>query len=332
MSYFILNDVHLGLRRKSGATPLSLRDYQILQINLLNKVVSEVNESASNLIINGDLLDSWQVSYELIWAAISALSVVKGRLICCRGNHDLSRDQTKMSAFDMVCLLIPKAEAISSPFFLTENCAIVPSLINQVAFDSAIAEVVAKGATTLLAHCNFNNPFTEGKDHSLNLTPEQVAKFDHVILGHEHQKRDLPGIDILGAPLPCSISECSKAKGYHRWEGPGHEVEFIESWNTETGYAEIDWHDLHGVTATADFVRVVGTGEPEEAATVIQEVARFRENCSAFFISNSVKIGDIDLSIIEEAAETDLHAFNPRAELLLALPEQYQEKMRRFLS
>lgn len=332
MSYVIINDNHIGINRKSGATPESMEMFQKAQLNVLHQAVKDAETTESDIIILGDLFDKPTVSYDALWRVCNILQSFDGRILLVTGNHDEGGNKVQLTALGLLNRILDNTVLINTPWHLTGDCWIIPHCVNQVAFDSAVDEVVARGATSLLAHCNYDNPFTEGKDHSLNLTPEQASKFGHVILGHEHQKRDLLGIDILGAPLPCSISECSKAKGHHRWEGPGHEVEFTEAWNTETGYAEIDWHDLHGLTATTDFVRVIGTGEPEEAALIIQEVAKFREKSPAFFISNSVKIGDIDLSLVEEASSADLHTFNPRAELMACLPEQYQEKMRRFLS
>ena len=300
MIYVIINDTHFGLRRSNGTSFAALEGLEAEQTRALAAAVTHANNIGAALIILGDLFDSSKVSYSTLLKVWSILKDCAVPLYMVRGNHDLEKDRGQVSAFDLLCLMLG-SPAVTEPLQLEPDCCILPHLDNQNSFDSALAAIPGG---TLLAHCNYDNPFAVYQDHSLNLSPEQAVKFDHVILGHEHNKRDLPGIDILGAPYPCQIAECDITKGYHVWEGPGHELELQETYSPAGNYIEVDWHELAAVPTAAKFIRVTGTADFHEGAEVIQLVADLRKKHGAFFITNSVTVNGIELQAVEDAASS----------------------------
>jgi len=330
MAYLILNDLHAGLKRKTGVTQTSLKDFHSWQVNILIKAIEK--HGYMTLIILGDLFDGHDVSYQSVFRIYNALMNHTGKIILVAGNHDLSKNTEKLSAFEFLCKLLPNAATVTTPHDLEAGCRIIPHVANQKLFDAHVDEAISNGITTLLCHCNYDNGFTVESDHSLNLTKEQAARFDHVIMGHEHNKRDLSGIDILGSPMPCTIAECSVAKGFHTWEGPSHELKFHEVWNPEAA-VEIDWREtlsLESIPPDIDFVRVTGKATAEEAATVTDLVAKLRASISAYMITNSVKIGDLDLGDLEDSSETDLNTFDPMASLKGLLSSEHKAKLEAF--
>jgi len=327
MSYIIVNDNHRGLKRKTGVTQASLWDFQGRQEAILQAVVA--GATGATLVILGDLFDHGDVSYHVVLSVYQTLIQHKGDIILVLGNHDASKNLEKLSAFEFLCKLMPDAVMVNEPYDLEPGCRIIPHLPNQEIFDVAVEQASEDGIETLLCHCNYDNGFTVESDHSLNLTKEQAELFSHVIMGHEHNKRDLEGIDILGSPLPCTIAECSCAKGYHTWEGPGSELEFHETWNPEVA-GDVDWKALDSTPADAEFIRVTGEVKAEEAELVVDAVAKFRAQSDCYMVTNSVKIGALDLGDLERSMETDLNTFEPMAVLKSLLTEENLTKLEAF--
>lgn len=322
--YAIINDTHAGLTRQAGATPRSMAEFSAQQSFLFHGAIQQCE--AQDIIFLGDIFDKELVPYEAVVAVAEALRSSGGRKYLVRGNHDQGGNQEKLTAFDLLGYMTASDNVVvvKEPTELEPGCWIVPHLPNQMQFDAAIAAL--PDGSTLLTHANYNNGFAMEKDHSLNLSREQAARFNHVILGHEHSKRVLPGLDILGALYPCNIGECAVAKGFHYWNGPGHGVEFQQLWSPSEGYAELDWKNLLGSQTLARFVRVTGSASAEEAAMVIDEVAKFRASSDAYFVSNSVTIGTLELGELESSSN-DLAGFDVLAALKEMLPTKYHDRM-----
>lgn len=316
----ILSDLHIGLKRRGGMSSESMKAYREFQFATIKGALQ--GHLHKHVLILGDLFDGFDVGYDDIWDVWTLLEPFKDRLILVAGNHDVSKNTDKLSALEFLrCLLGGCPGAIP---WGGSGYEVIPHLPNQALFDKQIA---ATGEGSILfTHCNYDNGFALEADHSLNLTPEQAARFSHVIIGHEHNKRDLPGIDIVGSLYPTSISDCKVDKGYHLWDGPGTELQFVPTWTT-ADYIEMDWRCLDPATPE-HFIRVTGAAKPEEAAMVIDLLTKFRKASSAFFITNSVKVGDIELGSIEADAEQELDSFDPMKEFLGLLSGPYQLKIK----
>ena len=240
MSYLIVSDLHLGLRRQTckgaGATTQSLMAFNHFQFEEAEKLL--LSHPERDLIILGDLFAEFSVEYSVLRRSAEILSQRSGVVYLVEGNHDSSRDQSKKSAISRLAWLLGRLSggplvvfASGSPAWVEHHTVvIVPHLVNQEAFDAALAEI-PKGAT-LLTHCNFDNPFAAEKAHSLNLSPAQAAAFSMVISGHEHNRSHKGNMFMLGSPYPCNIGEAEVDHGYHLWDGPDHEPEFVKTWGS----------------------------------------------------------------------------------------------------
>jgi len=316
MQLTLVSDPHIGLTRKAGATAQSMKAYSEFQMAVLHSIEAE------ELLVTGDLFSSYDAGPEAVLAAWQWLSRYS-RVSVLQGNHDASKNKEKMSSLDFLGHIMPSLRIIREPVIEGE-IAYVPHLTNQEIFDAAI-EKVAETATVLVTHANYANFFAAEREHSLNLTPEQSALFELVLSGHEHNKSLRQNVHMLGSPYPCSIAEISE-KFIHTWDGENAPEPF-RTWSSEN-CIEIDWHNL--TPSSAQFIRVVGEATADEAALVLQEFSEFRRKSDAFMITNSVKIGSLEIGELEEAAG-ELDVFDPVAALMSVLSEDHKKQIEEVL-
>jgi len=308
----IVSDTHLGLRRSRGATPASMAAFYQCQIATLQALPREP------LLIPGDLFAAFDVDTEHLLAAWMWLKDREATVL--QGNHDISKDRSRLSSLDFLAQLLPGLVVVKEPCIIGE-VAYVPHLANQQEYDAAVFNA-ANTATILVTHANFENPWAVEQDHSLNLTQAQAVEFDLVLSGHEHNRRVINNVHMLGSPWPCNIAEAGVDHFIHEWDGENAPAP-IPIWSAAR-YEEQDWRSLG--ESEADFVRVVGEADAGEAALVIQEINRFRGVSKAFFISSSVKVGELDLGELEEA-EQSLDGFDPVAALMSVLSPENRTRL-----
>ena len=268
-----------------------------------------------NIVIENvsDLFDTFFVDGETFITAYDTFAGWLGntrRLVLVRGNHDISKDTTKQSSLDVLARVLinqfgHRVGYVTEPTMVTE-ALVIPHLPNQSLFDLEI-ERAPKNLPAVL-HANYNNPFAIEKDHSLNITAEQASLFDYVVMGHEHAKRDLPGVDIFGNQWPSSIADClgQKAKFAHHWL-PGEAVQPIKTWDSDE-YEEWGWAAT-GLPG-GRFVRVVGEAPAEAAADVLDTINRVRAKTDAFIVSNACVVAGVDMSICEQAVTQGVQDFD----------------------
>lgn len=103
-----IGDPHLGRVFKTGVPLGRLGHREEMQWDKFKELL---NEPSDMTIIMGDLFDKFNVSGSTILRTATALSVAaamdRGRkIVILKGNHDLSRDATKRSAFDLLTHII----------------------------------------------------------------------------------------------------------------------------------------------------------------------------------------------------------------------------------
>lgn len=323
MRYTIVNDLHFGLRRKVPAA------YLELQFEILKQALAKT-KSGDALIILGDLFDSPKVDTAILLRLASMLSNSQRDIILVAGNHDLCRVTEERSAFDFLGTLLEMLNCSfdivkGQPYELSEpGYWIVPHLANQTLFDEALASI--PDGAVVLAHCNYENPFAAEKDHSLNLTKAQAARFQQVVLGHEHNLRVLDNVICLGSQLPTSISDCTCNKFFHIMDTEAAKLNPWLDWSptwTTTEYAEVDWRDLQG-TFSEQYIRVTGEALPAEAPEVLKIVNKFVESSRPMLISNSVTVAGVAMAAVDF---TDTKVFDPMAEFLKILPAETKDKL-----
>lgn len=187
---------------------------------------------------------------------------------------------------------------------------------NQDLFDAELAKVPP--CNLLLVHCNYDNHFAVDKDHSLNMSAEQVraCPAQQVYFAHEHDARTAQGGKVLvgGNQYPSSISDCLAGRDkVLRTYSAGNWSQTV-SWSANN-YREIDWQlGTQPGDLDAQFIRVVGQATAEEAADANSKVVAWRKASGAFVLSSAVKTlqdglgSELELQSVEAVRGFDVMA------------------------
>jgi hypothetical protein len=185
---------------------------------------------------------------------------------------------------------------------------------NQDIFDFKMVEMLEQvtNGDVVLIHANFDNNFAAQSDHSLNvsrgLAKRFVDKGATLLFAHEHQARSAFDNQVIcmGNQWPTSIADCLNNERKYLHEIHEGTIDRKETWSighADSGFTEINWRELDQQTR-AGFIRVVGTATANEASDVINSIAAFRKESSAFVIANMVKIAGIaEATALPEAFE-----------------------------
>lgn len=319
-----MNDTHLGVERGAGTT----RETQkALQQNLLDSFSSELsNTEERDLTIVGDLFDGFSVSHETLLHTYRILSIWLNKqsntLTLIAGNHDLSRNNSVISSFALLCELIRsrypnQVQVVFSPAFHAQrgDVYIIPHMENQGQFDEALKGVPA-GTKWLLLHANCTNHFAVNSDHSLNVNADQLAELPEgcvALFAHEHPHRVVSDRAIcLGNQFPSSVSD---ALGGDRfiYTLNGSKLEKRKCWDSSK-LVDIPWEDIDKVPEAAEFIRVTGECDYESYTAAIGAIATLRKTHKAFVISNAVsvkagEVGEVDIESLEQAKSFDVLNF-----------------------
>lgn len=204
-----LGDVHLGKKFEANV-PLHRRgDREKIQ---WDQFVAELNDGDEPLVQVGDLFDRTVVSNTIVWETAQALREAAQRrpIAILRGNHDGSRDSTKISSFQILTELVRPFGVIvadEAPVFF-HGVALIP----WSPWLSA-AEMVDKWAQeisdyrTVVGHWDVvmgdGNQLPSAMLASLGVTT--------AITGHDHNARELEmdGVKVIvtGSMQPYSHGE-----------------------------------------------------------------------------------------------------------------------------
>lgn len=354
----IVNDLHLGVRRSAGTTNASaaaLGEFAHSKHSALLQLA--VDQGCTRVIVNGDLTDVFDIelsdAIEIYSAAATFLHASTSHtLIWALGNHDLSKDSSKLGTVAFIGGVLKvqfegRFSLVSETTYLpADDICIIPHLPNQALFDHALSKVPST-AKYVLAHCNFDNKFAGQQDHSLNIerskVKELIAAGATVVLGHEHQHRSMfnDKLIIVGNQFPTSIADCL-SHGNAQKDGCKYALkiddsgdELINTWSVDDyghGFREIDWTDLADAPITGlGFVRVAGKAEAAQAADVIRAISMYRTRSNAFVITNAVEIaGNASMEDLVETAQ-DIRAVDVISLLMEHLDEKQQAAVKQLL-
>lgn len=289
----LLNDLHLDANRSAGTTPASAKALKEYSLNSFTNFLETVDE---DVIIVGDLMDTWQISLSTVLAVYRAFDkwLLKGhRLIVQAANHDLSTDSSRYGSLQFLMALFADRSnvqfVIHAGAWVAEGMYCVPHVANSDLFDMELAKVPE--CEVLFLHANLDNPWACSSDHSLNVTREQLDKLPAklVYFGHEHHARRLGKAFVGGVQWPTSVSDCLDKKDKFAYRITGTAIEPIKTWDS-ANYAEIDWRNP--AASDAQFIRFVGHCKPEEAADMANVIAGYRKSSEAFVVTNAVRVSD----------------------------------------
>lgn len=349
---WIFSDLHLGVQRTGGTTPTSadaLRNFSHRKhANLL-----DLAGEHDTVLINGDLTDQFNIdlgqAIEVYAAAAECLNAKPSmRLVWSVGNHDLSKDSSKLGTVAFIgrllegsfpgrFKLITQAQALESH----PGTWVIPHVANQDLFELELGRI-PDDAKVVFLHVNLDNAMAGQSDHSLNLSRDQAKVLTKagkiLVLGHEHQGRTILGdkVIVVGNQFPTSVSDCL-SHGDGQKDGTKYalvieenleDMELVPTWSVKDqdgGYREVDWRDLASIPDTAQiFVRVAGKADASEAAEVIKEISKLRQRSDAYVITNAVKVGVVDGDDELEASIEEIKAVSVIDILLSMLDEPQQ--------
>lgn len=316
MKTLILNDLHLGVKRQAGTTKQSRKD---LEEWMLKEFEELLNTAYGRVLILGDLFDKRNVDEHIMHRVIKLLSTVE--CIIVAGNHDLGgiEDHTLSSA-EFVARL-------SSSYWLAEpeliddgKIFVIPHVHDQETFDHAIQ--ICPDNVIMMVHCNIDSPFAHG-DHSLNLSLQQMKDLTDrgvkVISGHEHAKREVMNVTILGNQFPSSIADCLGGDKFY------HILEDGELTAELNGREDDLFYNGPMPAGDFEFINITGECELNEYASVVKEVAELRKSSPAFIVKNSVKVKEF----IAEQDDAEVTDFNILEMWVNEMPEAVRGEVKK---
>ncbi len=291
----VINDLHIGVLRNAGTTPatsIALRRWAIENLRTL------LANADDDVVILGDLFDTHCIPMQDLLETYQVLQTwLEGntfKLYGVCGNHDLSKDSSKLSSFQFLFKLLegPRCTYLQGADWLDEAEGIyaVSHVLNQDILDLHLSQVPK--CKYLLVHANYDNNFAAQSDHSLNISREQAEESpcEKIIFAHEHHSRTaLSGkVFVCGNQFPTSVSDCldKDDKFAHRLTDSG--IEKVHTW-IKSDFIDMPWNAL--TDTSAKFIRISGTAKPEEATAATEAVANLRRTSQAFVITNAVQVG-----------------------------------------
>lgn len=345
----VISDTHLGVKRQTGTTLESQTALHRSTMSQFKALLNEAESLEADLLINGDLFDSYEVSKACEFEVFTSLFTwcnanPKQSLILSAGNHDLSRDSSKKSSFENLCdyltavmknVVVVKgaAQGINHQSAKTTEF-VVPHMPNQELFDAELESILSyqeanQSVKVVFVHANYDNFFAREADHSLNVSAEMARRFEEsgitLVFGHEHKKRQIGNVHIVGNQIVTSIADClgDDFKQYVVWEGK--DIEYIEFSKVSEIYEEVDWRSE--VLPNKPFIRVSGTAEYQEAAEVTSKLVNWRKDSNALVITNAVKVGQMEVTI-EGTEESIKESFAIESWVLEQMPEELKGRFK----
>ncbi len=346
----ILNDLHVGASRKAGTTPASQAALTEHIHQHFEALINATDED--HIVINGDLFDGFEVPGTDLIRTFNVLDhwFMRARqaqhLTLVAGNHDWNPRADRVSSFHLLAHFLRVRRGMSVDVIdhtrgfsrVADRVWAIPHMPNQDLFDIELSRAMADRGDILLLHANYDNNFAVESDHSLNVSREIAAELINLgwtlIFGHEHQVRVTESIVIPGNQVPTSVADCLGCKSKYYLTLSGKETQLREWLNLEEDrvFTRTDWRNLD-TDPGYQFIRVEGTATAEEAAEVVDAVARFRAKSEAYVVTNAVKVEGV--AAFDELAEMSLEqitAFNVLDALLEELSEEEGKVVKELLS
>ena len=337
----ILNDLHIGASRKAGTTPASQAALTEHVHQHFEALINATDEG--HIVINGDLFDGFEVPGTDLIRTFSVIDrwFMKSRqaqhLTLIAGNHDYNPRGDKVSSFHLLAHFLKVRRGMSVDVIdhtrglsrVADRVWAIPHVANQDLFDIELHKALdaAGEGDFLLLHANYDNNFAVESDHSLNVSKEAadllISAGWTLIFGHEHIARVAPSIVIPGNQICTSVADCLGCKGKYYLTLSGKETQLREWLNLEEDkvFTRIDWRNLDADPGY-QFIRVEGTATAEEAAEVVDAVAKFRAKSEAYVVTNAVKVeGVAAFDGLAEMSLDQITSFNVLEALLSELTE-----------
>lgn len=217
-----LGDVHLGRTYVNGV-PLDQRGK--IEAKQMAEFERLLDVDADYLVQNGDIFDKFTVDNAVVeYAATKVLEAKRKRPdrkdVYIRGNHDDSKDVTKVSSFDIFQKILEESGE-PNLYVVTTLMGIDDFMFFGWSPDQA-AEDLAKTVKGIKVKAAFGHWDVNLPDHSskFNLVPVDQLKevTDLVVTGHDHKpgtlERDGVTIVKVGSVIPLAHGEETEADAF----------------------------------------------------------------------------------------------------------------------
>lgn len=324
-------DPHLGLRRQAHTTPSSLKALRERLYQAVENIYYTHPDTVRFCL--GDWFDKSHNDEETIaraWSASNGCDWLLG------GNHDMDNNATATTSLDLLYRLGGSLREVTivKPVYAEANFARTVSgdtsvyMIGHHATQELFEEAMGHACTAtandprkkfLLLHCNYDSPFAES-EASLNLSEENaeylLEHFDYVMLGHEHQPRELfqGRLIILGNTHPTSFADISP-KRIALWDG--EKLTFENIWHPDGKYYKVDYKAIDTVnTGTVEFLHVTGEVSTGEVVTTMRRLRElWKQSPNLLMLRIDIKTAELDK--VERKAEA----------LTLTLPQRIAKEL-----
>lgn len=224
ISIKLIGDPHLGRNFTTGCPTSRLGDRARMVLEALEM---HLNSPADFIIIMGDLFDKFDVGIDVVYQAYKAIVSASGAnpnttYVILPGNHDISRDKTRMSSFQVLKAML---DSISNVIVVYESIQILDLTPNwsvvldpYVVFDKDNALDLKALANKKLLYLGHWDDVRFVKPNSV-LPDENIARACEVMIsGHIHKpheaKYEGKPIFYVGSMQPYAFDEDETGEFY----------------------------------------------------------------------------------------------------------------------
>lgn len=340
MKLTVINDTHLGVTRQTGTTPESQKALTRHMQQQFKELLSTTGNS--DLLINGDIFDKSEVDKQTEFFVFGQLQNwcklnPHCTLFLAAGNHDESKSSDVISSFhnlvaylqaavSNVCVISRESKEIYPNIF------VIPHMMNQELFSEELENVLAQRPKFVFLHANYDNKFAAQTDHSLNVSAEVAEKFAAIgcelIFAHEHKKREIGNVHIIGNQIISSVADClgDDTKQYLILDDSGLHYQIYKQ--ISECFTEVDW--LSTDVPNKAFLRVTGGADYEESAAVISALRKLRQQSDAYVVTNAVRLGSITGGVVENVE--DIKNYDIKNLIKDKLPENLKSRFAEVVS
>ena len=215
MQFYTIGDIHLGKKFRSKDIPLDkrgVREKLLLarfQLYVNNAIKQCKGGSFKGTVLLGDLFDSFCVSYEDLIMAYQILYEFEKNQIPCyvlAGNHDISKDNTRISAFSLLkkmmgdsgCKYVGFIENDVKAYKIgNESYIFVPYVHGKTYEEQLSPSAKLEGKKIVFGH--FEEPYTNWLK----------TNFTEIYTGHIHLPRKEDNVTVVGSIMPLTFAEDS---------------------------------------------------------------------------------------------------------------------------
>lgn len=212
MKFCLTADLHLKMWEDIIYDEYGIPQKLIETLSVFNNICNYAMENTiSNVVIAGDVNDTKSIVHYKAFVKLKEIIEKYPSLffIIISGNHDEAAKSDDVSAIE---LLNGPDNVITVPnnTFIKEDVTFIPWCSN-------LPEVIKKSKPNkfLVSHLGLSEAsFSSGISIQTNITLKDLAKFNHVLLGHYHLPQKVKNVWYVGSPIQLNMGEANEEKRF----------------------------------------------------------------------------------------------------------------------